>query len=285
MLNKLTLLLLFCSFCISASAQKLPSYQLFTAKGKKVHYQKLIQKIQKADVVLFGELHNNAIAHWLQLEVAKSLNNTQQLSIGMEMLERDNQLAINRFLTSEINTKALDTVARLWPNYDTDYAPIVAFAKSNNINIIASNIPRSYANLVYKGDFAALDTLSEKEKKWIAPLPIPFNANLTTYQNILKMMGEHGSPKLVKAQAIKDATMAYSIIENLKPNALFYHLNGSFHSDYHEGISWYLKHYKPEITIKTITTVTQKNLKKLDSEHLNKADFILCVDEDVTNTY
>ena len=38
--------------------------------------------------------------------------------------------------------------AKLWPNYNTDYAPILEFAKKNELDFIATNIPRRYASMV-----------------------------------------------------------------------------------------------------------------------------------------
>jgi len=196
------------------------------------------------------------------------------------MLEADNQNELNDFLKGDINYKKLDSLARLWPNYKTDYAPLVNFAKENKLRFIATNIPRRYANLVYKKDFKALDSLSADEKSWIAPLPILFDSELPTYKNILKMMGKHGSPKLVKAQAMKDATMAHFILKNLKESYLFIHYNGAYHSDNYEGIQWYLKKGN-----ETISTVSQKNVKKLLSKNQKKADFIICVVETMTKTH
>ena len=269
----------------SNSYSQIKPYILYNAKGKKVSHNKMLRQLAKADIVLFGELHDNPIAHWLQYKVTAELNNRKSLTLGAEMFEADNQIPLNRYLNEEITFKELDTLARLWPNYKTDYAPLVDFAKSNKIPFIATNIPRRYANLVYKNGFSILESLSEEEKKWIAPLPIPFNSELPTYKNILSMMGDHGSPKLVMAQAIKDATMAYFILKNHKNNHLFLHFNGAYHSDFYEGILWYLKREKPNLNYKTITTVSQKNLKKLLPENRNKADFIICVDSDMTTTY
>jgi hypothetical protein len=65
--------------------------------------------------------------------------------------------------------------------------------------------------MVNKKGFAALDSLSNEAKQWMAPLPMPYDSTLATYQNILKMMGDHATPNLVKAQATKDATMAHFI--------------------------------------------------------------------------
>jgi hypothetical protein len=79
--------------------------------------------------------------------------------------------------------------------------------------------------------------------------------------------------------------MAYFISKNLKPNSVFIHYNGSYHSDNFEGIYWYLKKAAPSLKIITIATVEQSDLKKIVSENYNKADYILVIDEDVTKTY
>ena len=201
------------------------------------------------------------------------------------MIERDNQDELNAYLNDSIDYKALDTLARLWSNHETDYQPMVDFAKENSLYFVATNIPRRYARMVHKGDFNSLDSLESEELNWIAQLPIPFDSTLPTYQSIIEMMGDHGSMKLLKAQAIKDATMAESIYKELGSCELFVHYNGAFHSDYHEGIEWYLKQYSKDFQVITITTITQAEIGKLDKQHKGKADYIICVDEDVTATY
>ncbi|MCM4168193.1 hypothetical protein KCTC52924_03754 [Arenibacter antarcticus] len=276
----LSLLLL----CSNVFGQMKP-YVLYNSKGKKVSYSKMVRKLAKADVVLFGELHDNPIAHWLQLKVTTELSSQRSLILGAEMFEADDQIPLNKYLNEEITYKGLDSMARLWPNYKTDYAPLVDFAKTNKLPFIATNVPRRYANLVYKNGFSILDSLNSDEKSWIAPLPIPFDSELPTYKNILSMMGDHGSPKLIMAQAIKDATMAYFILKNHKQNQLFLHFNGAYHSDFYEGILWYLKRDNASLNYVTLSTVSQDNLKKLLPDHLKKADFIICVDSDMTSTY
>ena len=123
------------------------------------------------------------------------------------------------------------------------------------------------------------------KKNWIAPLPISYDAELPGYKKMMEMMKDHGGPNLPKAQAIKDATMAHFILQNYKPGNLFIHFNGSFHSENYDGIVWYLKNKRPELTYTTITVVSQKDIRKLLDENKNKADFIICVDEDMTTTY
>mgnify|MGYP004448098217 FL=1 len=270
---------------LTATAQKQP-YVIYNAKGKKVSYKKMLNTLEKKDMVLFGELHNNPIAHWLQYELTVDLHSQRQLILGAEMIEADNQDELNDYLSGKIDYKALDSTARLWNNHKTDYAPLVDFAKDSSLVFVASNVPRRYASLVYKGGgFQALDTLSQEEKRWIAPLPITYDPELPGYRNMLKMMGEHATPSLAMAQALKDATMAHFILENYKEGALFLHYNGAYHSNNYEGILWYLKLQRPNLEYATLSTVTQEDVHTLEQENQNIADFIICVDQDMTTTY
>lgn len=279
----ITSILLFAT--IISVAQDKKAYQIFDKNGKKTLYEKLLKAGEKAEVVLFGEYHDNSIVHWLQLEFTKDLAEKKPLVLGAEMLEADNQSQLDHYLKGEINQKQLDSSARLWKNYKTDYKPLVDFAKEKKFSFIATNVPRRYASLVFKKDLVALDSLSAQEKSWIAPLPIEFDINLPGYKNMMGMQGGHAGDKMPKAQAIKDATMAYFIHKNRKENSTFVHYNGTYHSDNYEGINWYLKKLDAEIKIITIATVEQKDITKLEDEHYNKADFILVIDEDVTKTY
>lgn len=284
-MNYYHFLITFLIVSFSAFGQHKKAYTIFTQDGIETHYNELKEKVENSDILLFGEQHNSAISHWLQFELTKDLIQTRTVKLGAEMFERDNQEPLNKFLNDQINQKGLDTLARLWSNYKTDYAPLVILAKENDIEFIATNIPRRYASMVFRNGFEALDTITAEEKGWIAPLPIAFDPELPTYQNILTMMGEHGTPELVKAQAIKYATMAFSILENRVENELFIHYNGAYHSDFYEGILWYLKLTEPDLKYKTISTVTQKDISYLEEEHLGKADFIIVVNENVTTTY
>ena len=283
-MKKLALLLVLLIVSNTVYSQK-KAYVIYNAKGKKVSYEKMLKSLTKNDIILFGELHNNPISHWLQYEVTADLNISKKLILGAEMIEADNQEVLNDYLDDKIDAKAMDSLARLWKNYKTDYAPLVNFAKENKLPFIASNIPRRFANSVYKKGFEALDSLSTKEKEWVAPLPIEFDSELPTYKNILLMMGDHGTPELVMAQATKDATMAHFILKNYQQDHVFIHYNGAYHSDSYEGILWYLKKQRSDLSYGTISTVSQDDVNSLLEENHQKADFIICVDGNMTTTY
>lgn len=283
----LTVLLI--SFGLNGLAQNPNAFKIYNASGEKINYQKMIKKLSSADVVFFGEIHNCPISHWLELRVAKSLfdADSSNLTIGMEMFEADNQMIVDEYMNGIIYERNFENECKLWPNYQTDYKPILKFAKENNVKFIATNVPRRYAAVVNKRDFKGLDLLSNQAKKYIAPLPIEYDSTVECYANMIenmKMMG-HTSATIAKAQAIKDATMAYFISTNIEKGKIFYHINGSYHSDNHQGIIWYLNRYKPNLKILTITTVSQQNIDKLQDENKNLADFIIVVPDDMPTSY
>lgn len=268
------------------------AYTLFSSKGERVEFQHIIERTRDVDVVLFGEQHDNPIAHWLEFELVSELFKTRSgaITIGAEMFETDNQLIVDEYLNGLITQQRFEAEARLWPNYKTDYKPLVEFAKSNNLRFVATNAPRRYASVVSAAGLEALNNLSVEAKAYLAPLPIEFDLTLPGYKAMVAMTGMpgkgHSKPEfLPMAQALKDATMANSIAKNLKKGYTFVHFHGTYHSNNYEGIYWYLKRYKPNITIVTIATVTQDEVESLENENHGIADFILVVPERMTRTY
>lgn len=288
-MRKFTFLIMGVFIVFTSMKTDKPAYKLFSETGKTTTYNHMIDELQNADVVLFGELHNNSMSHWMELQVAKELYTLKKdkLVMGAEMFEADNHEILQQYLSGAIVEDTFAKKVRLWPNYETDYKPLIEFSKENKIPFIATNIPRKYASLVMKGGFEALESLKPEEKKFIAPLPVEYDAELSQYKKMLEMsgMGNHASANFPKAQAIKDATMAHFINTNLKKGNLFLHFNGAFHSDNFQGIMWYLQKKNPELKIVTITTVEQNDISILLKENQKIANFILCVPEDMTKTY
>ncbi len=272
---------------LNGRAQEPKAFQIFKSNGRKTTYKKLLKKAAKADMVFFGEEHDNPVAHWLELCLTKDLfqKSGKDLILGAEMLEADNQTALDEYLNDKIDYKTFKKQTRLWNNYKTDYKPLVEFAKKHHLPFIATNVPRRYASKVYHGGFIAVDTLKKSDKQWMAPLPIKYKSDLSQYKKMLNMMGGHGGENLPKAQALKDATMAYNILRHYQKGKHFIHYNGSYHSNFHQGIVWYIKQKNPDLKIITIDVETQKNLKKLNPKHIGKADFIIVVPADFPRSY
>jgi len=265
-----------------------PAYQLFNQSGKVIKYSKMIKSLEDADIVLFGELHNNPIAHWLELEVAKDLHASkgEKLVMGAEMFEADNQLIIDEYFDGFFKAKKFEAEAKLWPNYSTDYKPLLEFARENNLKFVASDVPRRYASIVYKKGLKELEKLPEASKAYLPPLPIVYDPEQPAYKEMMEMMKDmpHANDRLPKAQAIKDATMAHFILQNFTKGQQFLHFEGSYHSDNFQGIVWYLKQANPDLKIMTISCVEQSEVNKLQEDSKGVASFIVAINEDMTKT-
>jgi uncharacterized iron-regulated protein len=262
-------------------------FMLYDAKGGKTDYTKLLAEAKKADIILFGELHDNPICHWLQKELTADLYNDkkEKLVLGAEMFEADDQIALNEYLAGRISEKTLKDEVKLWNNFATDYKPLLDFAKTNKLNFVATNIPRRYANMVYLKGTACLDSIDTDAKKWITPLPFKYDPTVKAYKEIYENGGGHGGDNLPKSQAIKDATMAHFILKNWSKGQLFIHYNGAYHSNNHSGIEWYLKQQNPNLKILVISSTEQKDISKLEEESKESGDFIICTPSNLTKTY
>ncbi len=287
-MKKYALVLLIAIISFSFTTDK-PAYLLYNQKGKEVKYQKMIKDLESADLVFFGELHTDPISHWLQYEITKDLYEVKNkdIVIGAEMFEADNQLMINEYLKGIYPDKKFEDEAKLWGNYKTDYKPVLNFAKENGLRYIATNIPRRYASVVYKNGFEGLKELSTEARKLISPdLEKLYDKNVACYVEMMNMegMGGHVNENFPKAQAAKDATMAHFILQNWKKGKLFIHFNGSYHSDNFEGIIWWINKLKPGLNIKTISVVYQEDITNLEEENLEKANYVVAVPDNMTQT-
>lgn len=274
-------------FTAQAKAQNYEAFQIFDSKGKKVSVEKMMKATTGKEYVFFGEYHDNPISHWLQLETTAYMfkKSGTNLQLAFEMFEQDQQQLLDDYLNGKVSAKEFKDSCRLWPNYKTDYKPLIDFAKDSSLYCIASNVPRTYANLLFKSGRAALDTLSDLEKSWIAPLDFTIDTTLSQYAALLEMASHMGGGNLMEAQALKDATMAHFILKYKKENNVVLHMNGAYHSDFYQGIMWYIRQKDKEAEILTISTVSQSDFSKLDKEHIGRADYIICVNSNMTSTH
>lgn len=270
-------------------AQDKPAYILYNNKGKEVKYKKMVKDLAKSDMIFFGEYHTNPISHWLQIELAKSLHEIKgdSLYFGAEMFENGNQLVLDEYLAGFYpEKKMLPEITQLWGNYQTDYKPLVEFAKENNLRFIATNIPRRYASMIYKNGMDALKMISPEARAMIGPLDKYYDASV--YEDMKENMGGHIPPtmdNIQMSQASKDATMAMFSVNSHKPGNLMLHLDGSYHSNNFRGIVWWVNKIKPGFEIKTITTLTMSEWdEKTKEEKKSIANYIIVVADNMTQT-
>ncbi|PWN66374.1 ChaN family lipoprotein [Chryseobacterium oncorhynchi] len=290
-MKNILIAILLTGFC-SLHAQNLKAYQFYDQKGKEIKTEKLVKELADYDVVFFGENHNSSINHWLQLKITEALYEKKngQLILGAEMFERDNQSQLNQYLSGKFDAKTLKDSARLWNNYATDYKPLVDFAKNKKLNFIATNIPRRYASQTAKEGLESLNKLTEKEKTYIAQLPIKVTLDTPGYQEMKAMMGDHAEGtkvmNFISAQATKDATMAESILKNIQSGKTFIHYNGNYHSKEFGGTYWYIKQKNPNLKMAVISVFESENLElKVPAKDYIPTEFNLVIPSDMTKTF
>jgi len=280
----------FISLVLFSNAQDKPAYQLYNNKGKLAKYDKMIKDLAESDMVFFGEAHTNPISHWMQIEMAKSFYEIKgdKFFFGAEMFENPNQLVLNEYLAGFYpEKKMIPEMTQMWGNYKTDYKPLVEFAKENKLRFIATNIPRRYASMINKGGIEILKELSPEAKALIGP-DLEKHFDTIVYADMKDMMGGHVPPNMLNiqtAQASKDATMAHFSVKNFNKGDLFFHLDGSYHSNNKRGIIWWVNKIHPGLNIKSITTVSTSDWENMtDEEKESIAEYIIVVADNMTQT-
>ena len=280
------------TFISLMSAQSKPAYLLFKNNGKPADYDKMIKDLSESDMVFFGEYHNNPISHWMQLEMSKSFFEIKgdKLYFGAEMFENGNQMVLNEYLNGfYTEDKMLPEITQLWSNYKTDYKPLLEFAKDKKLRFIATNIPRRYASMLSKKGMDALKELSPEALAMISPdLETYFDPSVKAYAEMADNMGGHVPPNMLNiqiAQASKDATMAHFSIKNFNPGDFLFHFEGSYHSNYNQGIIWWINKIQPGLNIKSVTTVMESEWEELTKEEKAEiASYIIVVADNMTQT-
>ncbi len=274
------LILLF--FAIGAFAQNnvQSAYNIYhLATKSKIELTDIMAAMANADVVFYGEIHDDSVGHVAELDLLKALSAQYpgKVALSMEMFETDVQAVLSEYMNSYIREKNFITDSRAWPNYKTDYRPMVEFAKSNHIPVIAANAPARYTNMVTTGGLERLKVLNKAALNYLPPLPID-TATGAYYEKFVAEMGGHsamGSMHIYQSQNLWDATMAWSIARFYKANKGFkiMQVNGGFHSEEKMGAVAQLKNYAPKAKVITINAYpgTVPDWNELNG----KADFVI----------
>lgn len=271
------------------------AYTIYNIHGNKVSFKEMLSSLKNAQVCLFGENHNDPISHWIELKLLQELYHEKETNIifGGEMWETDQQNVMDECVKNKLyDIQLLSKSSLQWPNFSTDYRPLVEFCRDHDIPFVCTNVPRRYATMVSIEGDSVLNLLSQTALSYLPPLPIKFNFAEKSYKECadvakrgaMASIRKGSVENLVKAQALKDATMAYNINKNYKKNSLFYHINGELHSANHSGIAYYLHLINPELNIKTISVLSLPSTATLTAEE-RRADFVIVVPEDMTKEY
>ena len=261
-----TILLSTALLCFGAGSAS--AAQFSDAKGQELTATQLAQKLAKYDVVFFGEYHDQGEIHKSEAELLEALHKIKgdKLALSMEMFEADNQEKLDGFLAGSLSEADFLATSRPWPNYKTDYAPLVNFAKEHKLPVVAANVPRFLAAHVAKNN-ASTAGIDAQYQKW---LPKHTYAPEGAYKD--KFYAQMNSPEapmqmpparlaaVYAAQCLKDDKMAESIaaFSDAHKKMQVLHINGCFHSDAHLGTTQKLEALRPKLKVAVITPLERK---------------------------
>ncbi|WP_036818828.1 ChaN family lipoprotein, partial [Photobacterium sanctipauli] len=189
-------------------------YTIHSPQGETMTLSALAGALKEADVVLVGEWHGHPAAHLLQAQLFAALYaQNPNMALSMEQFTRDKQHVVNQYLASEIGEKTLIKEGNAWPNYSSDYRPLVEFAKQNQLDVIAANAPKPIVRCIGKQGPGYLDRLPAVERKWVAE---SLTLDNDAYHEKFNASMHHGDEEKTKrqfaAQTAWDDTMAESMV-------------------------------------------------------------------------
>jgi uncharacterized iron-regulated protein len=285
------LLLLLLPFYVLSQEKLAGHYKIYsTSKQKIATLDDIVDDMSKANVLFFGEEHNDSTGHYLEYAIFKKMTEKYpgKVALSMEMFETDCQNVLDEYLLGFIREKNFITEARAWHNYK-DYRPLVELAKSGHIPVVAANTPARYTNMVNRMGLGSLEQLPEKGRSYLPPLPID-TATGTYYNKFLKIMGGHGMPgmQMYQAQNIWDATMGWSIAKFYKAHKDYkiLQLNGGFHSEEKLGTAAQLKKYASKVIVMNIAVYADDSFDNPDWNKLKQmGDYIILTDPKLPKTF
>jgi aminopeptidase N len=207
------------------------------------NFSDMMERVVGKKIIYVGETHDQFSHHAMQLEMIKDLcRKGRKVTIGMEMFQKPFQTALDDYVEGKIDERELLKNTEYFRRWGFDYnlyRPILQFARSEKIHVIALNIREEIVDKVFRG---GLDSLSEEEKEYV-PSQMDFSDD--AYQERLKkIFGEHKDFKtsnfdfFYQAQILWDETMSESIDKFLRihPDYQMVVLAGSGHLAYGSGI-------------------------------------------------
>jgi uncharacterized iron-regulated protein len=206
-------------------------------------FAEMMERVAEKKIVYVGENHNQYSHHLMELEIIKDLHRRgKTLAIGMEMFQRPFQKPLDDYVEGRMDEREFlkKTQYFKWWGFDYNlYRPILEFARSEQIPVMALNMRQEVVDKVFR---RGLDSLSEDEK---ALVPSQMDFSDEAYRKRLeKVFREHEDFGVenfnffYQAQVLWDETMSESIDEFLKahPTDHVVVLAGNGHLAYGSGI-------------------------------------------------
>ena len=267
-------------------------YKIYDTRLKQIiTLDKIIADVANADVLFFGEEHNDSAGHYLENKIFRALHAAygSNVALSMEMFETDGQLGLNEYLAGQIDESRFSKDVRLWSNYK-DYRPMIEYAKQNKLKVIAANPPRRYVTMVSRRGMSSLDSLSDEAKKFLPKLPYDTLTGRYREKFFEIMKGSPGgeNPRVYHSQSLWDAGMGNNIYKFLKKNKgkKIFHCVGGFHTEEKLGTAAQLLMRNKKLKILNIASFSDKSFSNPDWEKESyRGDYIIITNPDLKKTY
>lgn len=258
--------------------------------GRVVTWADLMDAASRSDVVIVGEQHDDAVAHAVELAIVSDLlASFPGSAVSLEMLERNEQAAVDAYLADEIELAEFieSTGSANWSGsqpWEDSYGRLVEAAKRTDSRVIAANAPRQYVRLAGREGYDALRALPPDEQ---ALFDLPARLDEGAYRDrLIELMtesrGEAPSTEALEAvlrpQMVWDTTMARSIAKGLATRensaAKVVHVVGRFHCDFDGGTVLEVGRAAPLDRILVVSLVRADALE-LQDEDRGRADIVV----------
>mmetsp|Transcript_27866 Transcript_27866/g.75084 ORF Transcript_27866/g.75084 Transcript_27866/m.75084 type:complete len:396 (+) Transcript_27866:61-1248(+) len=156
-----------------------PHFRVYSRNGEVTSLNEVVDAMAGANVALVGEAHDDPVAHQLELYLlmrvharANEEGARKRVVLSLEQFERDTQATLDEYLAGVVREQDLLMDTRPWGNYDTDYRPMVEYAKARGMRVVAANAPRRYVTIAGSKGLPHLESL-HTAAKYLPPLPLP----------------------------------------------------------------------------------------------------------------
>lgn len=258
--------------------------------GRRWEWPALVARIGAADAVFVGEQHDDAGAHKFQASAADALFAARPgAALSMEMLERDDQRAVDEYLEGTIALDAFVERAgvRNWAGTDTWmawYQPIVSAARTRGAPVVAANAPRRFVGQARTSGYGPLESLPPEDRALFElPDSLPRDAYRQRLADLMRDAREGtGDPpptdeeidSFQRAQLVWDATMAASAAAALDRSPAVVHLAGAFHIGRDGATVAEFRRRRPGSKVLTIVCVDAES-RTLRDEDRGLADVVV----------
>ena len=185
-------------------------------------HSELLAEFVEADVLYLGETHTDEADHIAQLEIITAMHETRgDIAIGLEMFQRPFQPVLDRYIAGEITEAELVEQSEYETRWGFDwelYAPIMRYAQTNQIPLIALNTPREITRKVAR---EGLSSLTGSDLEYIPPIADIDTSDENYQAMVAQVFGHHGGhgnsglsfENFFAAQVLWDETMAESVAD------------------------------------------------------------------------